>query len=84
MTVDDVEGGPDSVEIDPQVNVALAELLEGETLDIVQDTARGASLDAWRKLVGSFDPQTVGRKRTLLSRIINAGTVESARIVTSH
>ena len=76
LTVDDVEAGPDSVEFDPQVNVALAELLEGEALDIVQNTARGAGLDAWRRLVGSFDPQTVGRKRTLLSRIINPGTVK--------
>ena len=50
LTVNDVEAGPDSVEIDPQVYVALAELLEGEALDIVQNTARGAGLEAWRKL----------------------------------
>ena len=30
LTVDDVEARPDSVEINPQVHVALAELLEGE------------------------------------------------------
>ena len=42
MNVDDVEAGPDSVEINPQVYVALAELLEGEALDIVQNTTRGA------------------------------------------
>ena len=42
LNVDDVEAGPDSVEINPQVYVALAELLEGEALDIVQDTTRGA------------------------------------------
>ena len=47
-----------------------------EALDIVQNTTRGAGLEAWRKLVRRFDPQTVGRKRTLLSRIINAGTVK--------
>ena len=35
LTVDDVEAGPDSVEIDLQVYFALAELLEGEALDIV-------------------------------------------------
>ena len=75
-TVDGVEAGPDSVEIDPQVYVALAELLEGEALDIVQNTTRGAGLEAWRKLVRRSDPQTVGRKRTLLSRIINPGTVK--------
>ena len=75
LNVDDVEAGPDSVEINPQVHVALAELLEGEALDIVQNTTRGAGLEAWRKLV-RFDPQTVGRKRTLLSRIVNPGTVK--------
>ena len=50
LTVDDVEGAPDSVEVNPQVYVALAELLEGEALDIVQKTTRGAGLEAWRKL----------------------------------
>ena len=75
LNVDDVEAGPDSVEINPKVYVALAELLQGEALDIVQNTTRGAGLEAWRKLVRRFDPQTVGRKRTLLSRIINPGTV---------
>ena len=76
LNVDDVEAGPDSFEINPQVYVALAELLEGEALDIVQNTTRGAGLQAWRKLVRRFDPQTFGRKRTLLSRIINPGTVK--------
>ena len=71
----DTLAGPDSVEINPHVYVAQAELLEGEALDIVQNTTRGAGLEAWRKLVRRFDPQTVGRKRTLLSRIINPGTV---------
>ena len=46
LNVDDVEAGPDSVEIHPQVYVALAELLEGEALDIVQNTTRGAGLEA--------------------------------------
>ena len=84
LNVDDVEAGPDSVEINPQVYVALAELLEGEALDIVQNTTRGAGLEAWRKLVRRFDLQTVGRKRTLLSRIINPGTVtvhELSRVI---
>ena len=76
LNVDDVEAGPDSVEINPQVYVALAELLEGEAFDIVQNTTRGAGLEAWRKLVRRFDPQTVGRKRMLMSRIINPGTVK--------
>ena len=71
LTVDDVEAGPDSVEINPQVYVALAELLEGEALDIVQNTTRGGGVEAWWELVRRFDPQAVGRKRTLLSRIIN-------------
>ena len=62
LNVDDVEAGPDSVEINPQVYVALGELLEGEALDIVQNTTRGAGLEAWRKLVRRFDPQTVGHQ----------------------
>ena len=46
LNVDDVEAGPDSVEIKPQVYVALPKLLEGEALDIVQNTTRGAGLEA--------------------------------------
>ena len=37
---------------------------------------RGAGLEAWRKLVRRCDPQTTGRKRTLLSRIRNPGTAK--------
>ena len=82
LNVDDVELGPDSVEINPQVYLALAELLEGEALDIVQNTTRGAGLESWRKLVRRFDPQTVGRKRTLLSchEPLNSGKNVSDRI----
>ena len=40
LTVHDVEAGLDSVEIDPQIFFALAELLAGEALDIVQNTTR--------------------------------------------
>ena len=43
-TVDDVVADPDSVEINPQVYVALAELLEGEALDIVQNTLHEAQV----------------------------------------
>ena len=39
LTVDDIEAGSESVEIDPQVYIALAELLDREALAIVQNTA---------------------------------------------
>ena len=61
MTVDDVEAGPDSVEVNPQVYVALAELLEGEALDTVKNTTRGAGLEArpeTREKVGPADNWT--------------------------
>ena len=45
---------PVPVEVNPQVYVALAELLEGEALDIVQNTTRDAGLEAWWKLVRRF------------------------------
>ena len=76
LMVDDVGAGPDSVDISPHINVALAQLLEGEALDIVQNTTRGAGLEARRSLVRRFDPQSAGRKRTLPSRIFNLGTVK--------
>ena len=49
LTVDDIEAH--FVEINPQENVALVELLEGEPLDIVQNSTGGAGSAAWRKLV---------------------------------
>ena len=64
LTVDDIERGPDSFEIDPQVYAALAELLEGEALDMVQNTARGAGLEAWRKLVRKCNLETDGGSET--------------------
>ena len=73
LTVNDVEAGPDSFEVNPQVYVALAERLERESSDTIQNTTRGAGLEAWRKLVRWFDSQTAGRKRTLLSRVLNPG-----------
>ena len=76
LTVDDVEAGPGSVEINPQIYLALAELLKGEALDIKQNTTRGAGLEAWRKLARRFQLQTVGRKRTSLSRILDPRTVK--------
>ena len=37
LNVDDIETAPDFVEVNPEVYVALAELLGGEALDIVQE-----------------------------------------------
>ena len=42
LTVDDVEAGPDSVDINPPDYVEQAQLLEGEAFDFVQNTTRGA------------------------------------------
>ena len=47
------------------------ELLQEEALDTVQNTTRGAGLEAWRKLVRMFDRS-------------GTETDESARVVTSH
>ena len=71
-TVDDVEAGLDSVEIDLQVYVALAELLEGESLDIVQNTTRGAGLEAieqWEQRVRSYQ----SRAREKISDDVRSG-----------
>ena len=75
---------PDSVEINPQVYVALAELLEGEALDIVKNTTRGQGLEAWRKLVRRFDPQTVRTETDVVESCCLSRNSESPRVVTSH
>ena len=60
VTVDDAKAGPDSMQIDPQA---------------LQWGRRSVGHCA-EHLTRRFDPQTVGRKRTLLSRIFNHDTVK--------
>ena len=73
LTVDDVDAGLVALVVNPQIYFVLADFLEGD----VQNTARGAGLKDWRKLERRFDPQRVGRKRTLLSRVVSPGAVWS-------
>ena len=75
LNVNCVEVGPDSVEINPQVYVRWQRFWKERHWTSCR-TRQGAGLEVWRKFVRRFDPQTVGRKRTLLSRIINLGTVK--------
>ena len=60
-------------EISEGLYSALAQLTEQEALDIVKNCPRGNGLEAWRRLTRRFDPQTVGRKRALLGKILAPG-----------
>ena len=61
------------------LSVAPAEVQRSKALDIVHNTTRRASLEAWRKLLSRFEPQTVGKKQSFLSRILNPGAVKVRR-----
>ena len=69
---------PDVFEINEAVYALIAQITEQEPLDIAKNTARGAGLEVWRKLQRRYDPQTVGRKRAMLSRILAPGAARIA------
>ena len=69
---------PDVFEINEAVYALIAQITEQEPLDIAKNTTRGAGLEVWRKLQRRYDPQTVGRKRAMLSRILAPGSAKIA------
>ena len=69
----DLVGMIDVEEIDRGMYALLAQTTDGEAMDIVRNTIPRSGLEVWRKLNKRYDPQTVGRKRALLSRILNPG-----------
>jgi len=71
--------GPDSLEDevsnlrekDMQLHVALQNLTEGESYDLVMGAGPGNGVEAFRLLVRRWDPASGGRRRALLRSVLN-------------
>ena len=63
-----------------QFYAALAQLTDGESLDIVRNVENTNGLEAWRLLAKEYDPAGSGRRRTVLSSIIHPGSFEIAEL----
>ncbi len=67
--------------LDKQVYLSLAQMLSGESLDILRNGKEDCGYDAWRRLWRRWDPKTVGRNRSAYLKIAQPGvakTVEQA------
>ena len=69
---------PAAEAIQRQIYTALAQLVEGEALGILRDCTRAEfkGLEAWRRLIRWFGPHSVGRQRTILSRVLHLNKCE--------
>jgi hypothetical protein len=61
----------DAEHISLQVFLSLGQIVEGEALDILRNVPDDNGLEGWRRLCRRFDPQTVSRRRSAITKIIN-------------
>ena len=66
-----------------QIYLSISQLIEGEALDIVRNVGDDNGLEAWRRLCKRFDPQTVSRRRSAMTSILNPGKATMA-VLGSH
>ena len=64
---------PDAERIQNQLYTVLAQLVEGESKEIVRncESHRFRGFESWRRLVRRWDPMNLGRKRSILLRVLN-------------
>eukprot|EP00959_Pyramimonas_sp_CCMP1952_P209404 4380787-Pyramimonas_sp.AAC.1 len=79
----DLDDPPDALSQDEirhlgrQVYVSLAQMLTGESLDVLRNGREDNGLDAWRRLWRRWDPKTVGRNRAAYLKIAQPGTAKT-------
>eukprot|EP00959_Pyramimonas_sp_CCMP1952_P182757 3821968-Pyramimonas_sp.AAC.1 len=56
-----------------QLYTVLAQLTDGETLDLAQATKDNDGFEAWRVVSRRLDPQGAGRRRNILGSLIQPG-----------
>ena len=54
----------------------LAQLCEGEALDLAQNAQDSNSWEAWRAISKGFNPQGAGRKRSVTSQLLAPGSFD--------
>jgi hypothetical protein len=68
--------GADAKDAGRQLYAVLAQLCEGEALDLVQNVESANGWEAWRVLAKRFDPQGAGRRRNVMSQLIQPGSYD--------
>ena len=63
-----------------QLYTVLAQLMDGEALDLVQSTKDNDGFEAWRVVSRRFDPQGAGRRRNILGVLIQPGAVDAPQL----
>jgi hypothetical protein len=66
--------GVDPEEAGRQLFTVLAQLCEGESLDLVQTTQRSGGWAAWRAIAKRVDPTGIGRWRSIMSKLLQPGS----------
>eukprot|EP00959_Pyramimonas_sp_CCMP1952_P105580 2207410-Pyramimonas_sp.AAC.1 len=73
---DCMDEGTDVKNVGRQLYAVLAQLCEGEALDLVQTTKDNDGFEAWRVMSRRFDPRGAGRRRNILGALIQPGAVD--------
>eukprot|EP00972_Heterocapsa_arctica_P042917 6328046-Heterocapsa_arctica.AAC.1 len=76
-------GVEDPEEISKQVYPSLASLLEGEAFTLLRNVSENNGLEVVHRQIVRWDPQTIGRRRDALSRIIAPGAT-TLELLSSH
>ena len=74
------EQDSDLKDISRQLYAVLAQLCEGEALDLVQSTSNNDGFEAWRVISRRFDPQGAGRRRNVMAGLIQPGSFDTGQL----
>ena len=64
--------GAEPADAGRQLYAVLANLLDGEAVDLAQNAADSDGWEAWRVSTRRFDPQGAGRRRNIMSQLLHS------------
>jgi hypothetical protein len=71
-----LEPGVDVKDAGRQTYAVLAQLCDGEALDLIQNVIGSDGWEAYRVLSRRFDPQGAGRRRNIMSQLLQPGSFD--------
>ena len=71
-----LEPGVDVKDAGRQTYAVLAQLCDGEALDLIQNVIGSDGWEAYRVLSRRFDPQGAGRRRNIMSQLLQPGSYD--------
>ena len=72
----ELPAGTDVRDVGRQLYAVLAQLCENEALDLVQTTQDSNGWEAWRVISRRFDPVGAGRRRGIMSQLLQPGSYD--------